>query len=81
MRELCAHYAHVFDAVRTQRVLAFGPCSVQTQRWFRCLEANYLKTKCMLLEKFMAQLLFEVPTPSLLLTFVGAHQPDFGRKQ
>ncbi|CAN0306666.1 unnamed protein product, partial [Discosporangium mesarthrocarpum] len=43
---------------------------LQTQRWFRCLEANYLRSKCFFLEKFLAQLLFEVPTPSLLLTFV-----------
>ncbi|CAN0447167.1 unnamed protein product [Laminaria digitata] len=54
---------------------------MQTQRWFRCLEANYLKNKCMLLEKFLAQLLFAVPTPSVLLTFVGAQQPDFPRRR
>lgn len=53
---------------------------VQTQRWFRCLEANYLKTKCRLLEKFLAQLLFEVHTPSLLMTFVGAQQPGLRRR-
>lgn len=51
----------------------------QTQRWFRCLDADYLQTKCMLLERFLAQLLFEVPTPSLLLTFVGAQASDFRR--
>lgn len=53
---------------------------IQTQRWFRCLDANYLKSKCNLLEKFLAQLLFEVASPSLLLSFVGAHHCDFKRR-
>ncbi|CAN0519850.1 unnamed protein product, partial [Ectocarpus sp. 12 AP-2014] len=51
------------------------------QRWYRCLEANYLKTKCSLLERFLAQFLFEVPTPSLLMNFVGAQQPGFVRRR
>eukprot|EP00904_Undaria_pinnatifida_P000914 jgi/Undpi1/10823/HiC_scaffold_3.g01352.m1 len=76
--KLLAEYAKISDLRDTVTVWREIQ---QTQRWFRCLEANYLKNKCMLLEKFLAQLLFAVPTPSLLLTFVGAQQPDFTRRR
>ncbi|CAM9307517.1 unnamed protein product [Phaeothamnion confervicola] len=46
------------------------------QRLFRCLEEAYLRSKCLVLERFMAQLLFELPSPSLLLTFVQAPIED-----
>eukprot|EP00903_Cladosiphon_okamuranus_P017799 g16382.t1 len=66
--KLLAEYAKISDLRDT--VTAWTHIQ-QTQRWFRCLEANYLKTKCRLLEKFLAHLLFEVHTPSLLMTHSG----------
>ncbi|CAM9858913.1 unnamed protein product [Ascophyllum nodosum] len=75
--KLLAEYAKISNLEQTAMVWKELQ---QTQRWFRCLEANYLKTKCELLEKFLAQLLFDVPTPALLLTFVGAQQPDLVRR-
>ncbi|KAG5192711.1 hypothetical protein JKP88DRAFT_292157 [Tribonema minus] len=67
--KLLAEYAKISDL--TQTVQAWGEIQ-STQRWFRCLEANYLRTKCYYLEKFIGCLLFELPSPSLLLTFVQA---------
>ncbi|CAM9453548.1 unnamed protein product, partial [Hapterophycus canaliculatus] len=64
--KLLAEYAKISDLRDT--VSAWRRVQ-QTQRWFRCLEANYLKSKCRLLERFLAQLLFELPTPSLLMNF------------
>ncbi|CBJ28523.1 conserved unknown protein [Ectocarpus siliculosus] len=76
--KLLAEYAKISDLRDTVKAWAHIQ---QTQRWFRCLEANYLKTKCSLLERFLAQFLFEVPTPSLLMNFVGAQQPGFVRRR
>ncbi len=42
------------------------------------MDISYLRQKCMLLECFLAQLLFELHTPSLLLTFVGVSKARGG---
>lgn len=46
-------------------------CLINRQRWFRCLEKDYLGLKCFLLERFMHDLLFESSSPDLIRTFLG----------
>lgn len=72
--KMLAEYAKLSDLKTTVERWAEV---TNTQRWFRCLEANYLRTKCFFLEQFMAQLLFDLPSPSLLLTFVQASENEF----
>lgn len=48
-------------------------CVVSRQRWFRCLDKNYLSLKCFLIERFMQDLLFESPTPDIINEFLGFH--------
>lgn len=48
-------------------------CVLSRQRWFRCLEKNYLSLKCFLIERFMQDLLFESPSPDLINEFLGLH--------
>jgi len=46
-------------------------CLVHRQRWFRCLDKDYLGLKCFLLERFMHDLLFESTTPDMIGLFLG----------
>jgi hypothetical protein len=46
-------------------------CLTNRQRMFRCLEKDYVALKCFLLERFLHDLLFESPTPMLLVDFLG----------
>ena len=41
------------------------------QRWFRCLDAEYLSLKVFLLERFLHDILFESSNPEILRDFVG----------
>lgn len=45
-------------------------CFVTRKRWFRCLEIDYLKIKCFLLERFLHDVLFESTTASLIAEFL-----------
>jgi len=49
-------------------------CVLYKQRWFRCLDKEYLALKCFLLERFMHDLLFESATPKLITTFLGLNK-------
>jgi hypothetical protein len=46
-------------------------CVLQRKKWFKCLDKDYLSLKCFLLERFMHDLLFESPTPTLISRFLG----------
>eukprot|EP01038_Epipyxis_sp_PR26KG_P004406 gene4406-6232_t len=46
-------------------------CLLQRQRWFKCLDKDYLSLKCFLLERFMHDLLFESATPHMISEFLG----------
>lgn len=43
---------------------------VSKQRWFRCVDKDYIRQKCILLERFMHELLFESATSDLILSFL-----------
>lgn len=45
-------------------------CLLHRQRWFRCLDRDYLALKCFLLERFMHDLLFESTTPDIITDFL-----------
>lgn len=49
-------------------------CVLYKQRWFRCLDKDYLALKCFLLERFMHDLLFESTAPKLITTFLGLNK-------
>lgn len=51
-------------------------CVLSRQRWFRCLDKNYLALKCFLIERFMQDLLFESPSPDIINEFLGLHRPS-----
>lgn len=46
-------------------------CVTVRQRWFRCLDKEYLAIKCYLLERFIHDMLFESSTPDTLMKFLG----------
>lgn len=46
-------------------------CVLSRQRWFRCLDREYLSLKCFLLERFLHDLLFESSTPDIINEFLG----------
>lgn len=46
-------------------------CLTNRQKIFRCVEKDYVALKCFLLERFLHDLLFESPTPNLLVNFLG----------
>jgi len=41
------------------------------QRWYRCLDADYLSIKVFLLERFLHDILYESSSPDMLRDFVG----------
>ncbi|CAN0361557.1 unnamed protein product, partial [Phaeothamnion confervicola] len=41
------------------------------QRWFRCLDRDYLVLKCFLLERFLHDLVFESLSPDTVREFLG----------
>jgi len=45
-------------------------CVLSRKRWYKCLDKEYLALKCFLLERFVADLLFESPSPSLMHDFL-----------
>jgi len=55
-----------------QNAIMSWNCVLSKQRWFRCLDKDYLVLKCFLLERFMQDLLFESPAPDLMNCFVDA---------
>lgn len=46
-------------------------CVTVRQRWFRCLDKEYLAIKCYLLERFVHDILFESSAPDTLMDFFG----------
>jgi len=46
------------------------------QRWYRCLDANYLSLKIFLLERFLHDILFESSSSKILRDFVGVDKVD-----
>ena len=54
-------------------------CVLQKKRWFRCLDPDYLALKGFLLERFMHDVLFESPSPSLITNFLGLGNVDVAR--
>jgi len=45
-------------------------CLRRRQRWFRCLERDYLGVKCFLLERFLHDALFEAPHANIFSDFL-----------
>lgn len=46
-------------------------CIESRQKWFRCLDPDYLALKCYLLERFLQDLLFESESPDVINVFLG----------
>lgn len=46
-------------------------CVMRRKRWYKSLERDYLALKCFLLQRFLHDVLFESPTPTLLNQFLG----------
>ncbi|CAM9403377.1 unnamed protein product [Chrysoparadoxa australica] len=46
-------------------------CLRNRQRWFRCLDRDYLILKCFLLERFLHDLVFESMSPDTVREFLG----------
>jgi hypothetical protein len=46
-------------------------CLRMRQRWFRCLDKDYLILKCFLLERFLHDLVFESLSPDTVREFLG----------
>ena len=46
-------------------------CLIHRKRWFRCLDREYLKLKCFLLERFLHDLVYESSDASFLYDFIG----------
>ena len=46
------------------------------QRWYRCLDANYLSLKVFLLERFLHDILFESSNPQILRDFVSVNSSE-----
>ena len=57
-----------------QNSLFSWQCLRQRQRWFRCLDKDYLALKCFLLERFLHDVLFESRSPQLIATFAGVQR-------
>lgn len=70
------HFKELAEAIERTRPKQFRntvlswKCLLQRQRWFRCLEMDYLALKCFLLERFMHDLLFETTSPRLITDFL-----------
>ncbi|KAG5182744.1 hypothetical protein JKP88DRAFT_263108 [Tribonema minus] len=48
-------------------------CDVKAnQPWYRCLNTEYLRRKCLLLEGYLSQVLFDAPEVNQLLEFVAS---------
>lgn len=46
-------------------------CVLQRKRWIKSLDKEYLSVKCFLIGRFIHDLLFESPNPTLISTFLG----------
>eukprot|EP01041_Mallomonas_annulata_P010839 gene10839-22622_t len=51
------------NSVTYEKTIASWKCVTMRQRWFRCLDQQYLALKCFLLERVMHDLLFETDSP------------------
>jgi hypothetical protein len=56
-------------------------CVLERKRWFKSLDPEYLSLKCFLLERFMHDLLFECPAPSVIHCFLGLQAEPVGSRQ
>lgn len=69
-------FKRLADKLQTQypnqfrNTLLSWKCLIHRQRWFRCLEKDYLALKCFLLERFMHDLLFESKSPDIITDFL-----------
>ena len=43
---------------------------LRRQKWFRCLDKDYLAVKCFLLERFLHDALYEAPSASVFSNFL-----------
>ena len=59
------------DERRFQNALFSWHCVRRQQRWFRCLEREYLVLKCFLLERFLHDVVFESASPHIIAEFLG----------
>ena len=59
------------DELLFKNSLLSWECLIHKQRWFRCLDKDYLALKCFLLERFCHDVLFESPSPAILADFLG----------
>ena len=50
-------------------------CLRRRQRWFRCLDADYLTIKCFLLERFLHDAVFESGSSALFADFLEIRRP------
>lgn len=49
-------------------------CVQQRKRWLKSLDKEYLAVKCFLIGRFIADLLFESPNPTLITQFLGLQE-------
>ncbi|KAJ8601497.1 hypothetical protein CTAYLR_006719 [Chrysophaeum taylorii] len=78
-----SHFQRLADKiVRENRPLDFENtlgswrCVKRRQKWFRCLDKDYITLKCFLLERFLHDAVFESTTSELFLDFLEIQIPN-----
>ena len=74
-QRLAAKIDHDFDKGDYQNTLWSWRCLRRRQRWFRCLDADYLTIKCFLLERFLHDAVFESGSSALFADFLEIRRP------
>lgn len=59
-----------------ENTLGSWRCVKRRQKWFRCLDKDYITLKCFLLERFLHDAVFESTTSELFLDFLEIQIPD-----
>mmetsp|Transcript_9361 Transcript_9361/g.29842 ORF Transcript_9361/g.29842 Transcript_9361/m.29842 type:complete len:436 (-) Transcript_9361:520-1827(-) len=59
-----------------ENTLGSWRCVKRRQKWFRCLDKDYITLKCFLLERFLHDAVFESTSSDLFLDFLEIQIPD-----
>lgn len=59
-----------------ENTLGSWRCVKRRQKWFRCLDKDYVVLKCFLLERFLHDAVFESTSSELFHEFLEIHLPD-----
>ena len=74
--QLFEKIAKNFDRDDYQNTLWSWRCLRRRQRWFRCLDKDYLALKCFLLERFLHDAVFESSNSNLFMDFFEIALPE-----